>query len=185
MAIAVIAAVVGGIVGAIVGAYLQRRWTPDYSGELAALRGQVAALQKQGETLEQQHAEAEHLRLDMSLQEGYSRNYILLVENDSDREITMEKVALRRDQVWLCELCQPKADGGLNVAPHARKQIQLEPQHDPACTLMSMDPELPPGKCIQVELVLDYRVFGRPRRFRKSILVTADLRNRHLTQFSP
>jgi hypothetical protein len=185
MAIALIAAVVGAVVGAIVGAYFQRRWTPDYSAKLAALSEQFAALQRQNETLEQQRAEAEHLRLDMSLQQAYCANYIVLVENDSDREITMEKMALFRDGVWLCEMCQPKADGGLNVAPHTRKQVRLEPQNDPARTLMSMDPDLPPGKCIQVELVLDYGVFGRPRQFRKKILITADLRNHKLTQWSP
>ncbi len=40
------------IVGAIVGAYLQKRWTPDLSPEITALRQQVADFQARIETLE-------------------------------------------------------------------------------------------------------------------------------------
>jgi hypothetical protein len=55
------------IVGAMVGAYLQKRWTPDPSAEIAALRKQVAAFQERIETLEHQRAEFEHIAVTMSL----------------------------------------------------------------------------------------------------------------------
>jgi hypothetical protein len=177
--------VISALIGAVLGAYLQRRWTPDYSERFAALQEQVAALQKQNETMEQERAEAEHLRLNISLQQGYVRNYIIVVENDSDREIAMEKIGLRRNDVWLCEMCVPKADGGLSVPCHSREQMSLELQNDPTMTLQNMEPELQAGRCIEVELVLDYRLFARPRQFRKKILATADYRNRRMTQFSP
>jgi hypothetical protein len=187
MGIATVAtvSVISALIGAVVGAYLQRRWTPDYSKKLDDLQEQVAALEVQKERMEQERAEAEQLRLNMSLRHGYVRNYVVLFENDSDREITIEKVGLRRDDVWLCEMCVPKVESGLMVGPRSGKQICFEPQHDPTMTLQNMEPELQPGRCIEVELVLDYRLFGRPRQFRKKILATADYRNRTLTQFSP
>ena len=186
MIVTLIVSLVAALIGAIVGAYLQKRWTPDYSAELIALRQQIAALQKQHEALEQERAEIEHLRLNMSLEQGYSGNYIVRVENNSDREITVEKIALRKDEIWLCELCKPRtSDGSLQITANSSRHMDLAPQHDPSSTLQSMKPDLPSGKCIDVELVMDYKVFGRPREFSKGILVTADYRNHHLTQFSP
>jgi hypothetical protein len=181
-----IVSLIAALIGAIVGAYLQKRWTPDYSAELSALAQQIAALKKQHETVDQERAETEHLRLNLALEQGYSGNYIVRVENNSNREITVEKIALRKDAVWLCELCKPKTnDGSLQVPANSSRHMDLAPQHNPSSTLQSMKPDLPSGKCIDVELVMDFRVFGRPRQFSKGILVTANYRNDHLTQYSP
>jgi hypothetical protein len=61
MTAAILIALVSAVIGAIVGAYLQKRWTPDYSSELTALRRQVAAFQQPIETLEQERIRSEEL----------------------------------------------------------------------------------------------------------------------------
>ena len=45
-------ALVGAVVGAVLGAYLQRKWTPDMSAEIANLRRQVTEFQSKVEAQE-------------------------------------------------------------------------------------------------------------------------------------
>jgi hypothetical protein len=173
------------IIGAIVGAYLQKRWMPDPSAEIAGLRKQVTAFQQRIETLELERAESEHLRVSMSLQQGAPGSYIMPVKNDSDEEVAAEGVNLVYDDVELSNPTGPKSTDSWKIAPHSGKQICWAPEPDPVRTLMLMEPSLGSGTPIAIQLVLFCRIRGKPKALRRKQLVTVDYLNRQMTPFGP
>lgn len=113
------------IVGALLGAYLQKRWTPDPSVEIAALREQVAAFQQRIEAMEQERAESEHFALTASLMQAAPGNYIMLVNNNSDEEVAVESVTLMRGGVELSRPSRPGATADWRITPGSGKEIRF------------------------------------------------------------
>ncbi len=185
MALAIITAIISAVVGAFIGAYLQRRWTPDYSSELTTLQKQVASFQQRFEAIEQERAEWEHLPFTAWLQQAVSGAYIMPVKNDSEEEITIETVTLKRNDVELSKSYRLKATDNGKVAAHRETQIMWAPQPDPTVTLQMKEPHIRPGEPIEIDLVLGCRIRGRAGTFRCKRLVTVDFPNRQMTDFSP
>lgn len=173
------------IVGAILGAYLQERWTPDPSAEIAALRQQVAAFQQRIETMEQERADSENFALTMSLQQAVAGNYIMVVKNDSDEEVAVEFVNLTRDDVELSRASKPTPTDDWRIAPRTGKQIYWAPQPDPTATLMMTEPNLGSGTVIAIQQVLVCRIRGKPKALRRTQLVTVDYLNHQMTPICP
>ncbi len=173
------------VVGAILGAYLQRRWTPDPSAEIAGLRQQLVTFQERVETLERERVETEHFALTVSLLHAHSGYYALLVKNDSDEEVTVEAVNFARGDVELSTAARSKTPGEWTIGPRSGRQLQLAPTPDPVATLRTLEPALGAGTASPIVIVLGCRVRGRPITFRRSKIVTVDYRNLGMMQFGP
>lgn len=181
---------IGAVVGAFIGAYLQKRWTPDYSGELTKLRDQVAAFQQRVETLEQEHAELQTpLPVRASLNQAHSGGYSAVVENCSDdMEILIETVNLKHGDVELSRPTRPRSSSanGLRLAPRTPIQIEWKPEPDPVGTLRMKEPNLPrEGVPMEIKIVLGCQVRGKRREVTCTKIVTIDARNYRMTQYGP
>jgi hypothetical protein len=185
MAPAILLAFGSAIVGAILGAYLQRRWTPDPSAEIVAVRHQIKDFQQRIETLEQERVESEHFELGMSLQQAVPGNYTMHVRNDSDQEVTVETINLKREDIELSNACRPKPTDDWKIAPGSGKKFDWAPQPDPVGTLQMKEPHLGSGVPIPLQLVLVCRVRGKPKVLRRTFLATVDFSNRQLTPYGP
>ena len=115
----------------------RRRRVPfDKSAELPI---KVAALQQPIRKLEQECAQSELLALDISLKHCGPRSYSLSVRNNSDQELTVERVSLiYRDSelsVELSRAARPWLSQDWQVRPHSEKEIRWAPTPDPIVRL--------------------------------------------------
>jgi len=126
----------------------------------------------------------EAVQLWMSLQQANHGTYVITLESDNDEDVIVEGISLRKRTLYLCRFAKPKQPGEWMVPAHSRQQITGEFPSDPVVTLITMDPSLAAGVAIEIDIVARARVVGRLRYLSHTILVTADYRNRILTQYS-
>ncbi len=125
----------------------------------------------------------ETVELWMKLDTAYSRNYSAIVTNDSDEEVTVEAITLKRDKVYLSEPSKPTPSDDWKIAAHHAKTIRWEPRTDPVSRLRLKEPHLRDGEIIEIDLVIRGRVLGRLRTFTHTILASANYSNYRLTEF--
>jgi len=183
MAIGMAIALISAIIGAVLGAYLQRRWTPDYSAQLEALRQQVAGFQQRVEALERERSETERPAPTIRLDQAVADNYVMLVEHQFDDALSIEQVILRKNGVDLSRTNRPaKADW--TIPPRSAKQISWSPNPDPISTLRYIDPNVGTNTPIELEFVLVCTVRNKPRTFRRKISVMTSFGNQLMTQWA-
>lgn len=131
LVLTILVAFVSAIMAAILGAYLQRRWTPDLRPQIIELGTKLTAFQQRVETLERERAELENFSLELSLQQAVSQNYIMVVKNDSDREVKIETVNLEYKGIPLSKPSKPKAGDDWRIGKRDGKQLCWVPLPDP------------------------------------------------------
>jgi len=125
-------------------------------------------------TQSSQYSETEYLPVEMTLQQTAQANYICVVKNDSDHEISIEAIKVMRNTTELCSTKRQTTDDW-TVAPHSGKQISWAPLPDPARTLKVIETTLAQSNVIPIEFVFVCRIKGRLRLVSFSKLVATSL----------
>jgi hypothetical protein len=122
------------------------------------------------------------VELSISLRQAVSQNYIVLVKNESDEEVSIRKLTLERNGLELSQPTIPKEAEEWMLAPRSGRQLAWDPTPDPAVTLQMS--QSPPTSPIDIEIVLVCQILGMRKEFKRKILVAADYRNHRLDSLS-
>jgi len=125
----------------------------------------------------------EAVQLWMRLEYGNRQNYSVIVTNDSDEDVTVEAITLRKDKVFLSEPGKPAPSDDWKIGKGSSKTIRWEPKTSPVRRLQTKEPKRAPGEIVEIDLVVWGRVLGRRRTFSHTILATADYANGVMTEF--
>jgi len=126
---------------------------------------------------------AEAVELSMSLRQAVSGNYMALVSNESDEEVSVGKISLERNGIELSRPGKPKQGEGWIIAPRSGRVLNWAPVPDPVGTLAMM--QLSPTSSVDIEMVVHYEVLEKRKVAKRKILVAVDYRNHRMDQFSP
>lgn len=118
----------------------------------------------------------------ISLRQAVPQNYILLVKNDSDEDISVRKVMLERAGLQLCQPVVPKEDADWSIDARAGKEIWWSPAPEPVRILQMS--QTPPTSPIDIEIVVMCEILGTRKEFRRKILVGVDYANHRLDSLS-
>jgi len=126
---------------------------------------------------------AEAVELLMSLRQAVSGNYMALVTNESDEEVSVGKISLERNGIELSQPGKPEQGERWIIAPRSGREITWAPAPDPVGTLGMTQPH--PSSPVDIEMVVYYEVLERRKVAKRKILVAVDYRNHRMDQFSP
>jgi diguanylate cyclase (GGDEF)-like protein len=120
----------------------------------------------------------------MSLEQGAYPSFIIRIENKSDENVTIESIALKYGNVYLCPPTKPSKSEELELPSRSKKHLSSwTPSTSPTSTLRMKLPDLQDGRIIEIDLVLVGIILGRKRTFSQSILVTVNYSNRNIVQY--
>jgi len=120
----------------------------------------------------------------ISLQQAQHPGFILLIENKSDDEVTIESITLKCGTLHLCPPSKPAKLDELELPARSKKQISSwTPSVSPTSTLRLKQPHLKDGQPIDIDIVVRGRVLERVKNFSQTILATIDYVNHRMTQF--
>jgi hypothetical protein len=106
------------------------------------------------------------------------------MENNSNEEITIESIAMRKGTLNLCQPSAPKNPEELVISPRTKKQIMSwSPSISPTSTLRWKEPDLKDGRPIEIDFVVRTTVLGRVRTFSHTIIATVNYQNQSISQF--
>jgi len=120
----------------------------------------------------------EAAELSVSLRQAVSQNYIVLLKNDSDEEVSLKKLTLERNGLELSQPARPKEAEEWTLAPRSGREIAWSPAPDPVVTLQMSQSS--PTSPIDIEIVVLCQILGVGKVFKRKILVAADYRNHRL-----
>lgn len=173
------------VVGAILGAYLTKRWTPNPTPELTALRGELADFKERIDTLERERVDVGHLPIFISLENGENGNYSLTVRNESDEELAVQSVSMLWEGVDLSRSGWPPKPDEWRVKPHSRSRLSWVPNPDPVAELGMSRSRPSHGVPVKIEFVLYCKIRGKAKVLRKTVLVGVDFGNYRMEQITP
>jgi diguanylate cyclase (GGDEF)-like protein len=124
----------------------------------------------------------EAVELWMRLVQGNQDYYMASITNDSDEDVAVEAITMKKDNVYLSEPTKASESDDWKIGKHSSKQINWKAKMPPVAKLKLMR-RINPGEIVQVDIVLWGRVLGRRRRFSHTILVTVDAGNNNMTEF--
>lgn len=126
----------------------------------------------------------EAVELWMRLTEGNQEFYSAVITNDSDEDVTVEAVTLKKDKVYLSEPSKPSPTDDWKIPKRSAKTISWKAKTPPVQRLQLKDGgRRNPGEIIEIDIVLWGRVLGRRKTFTHTILVTADYANSRMNEF--
>ncbi len=117
-----------------------------------------------------------------SLLQAVSENYIVLVKNDSNEEVSVTKLTLERGGLELSKPVVPKEPAEWTIGPRSGREISWNPAPDPVRTLQMS--QAPPASPVDIEIVVACEILGTRKEFRRKILVVADYANHRLDSLS-
>jgi diguanylate cyclase (GGDEF)-like protein len=126
---------------------------------------------------------AEAVELSISLRQAVSGNYMALVRNESDEEVSVGKISLERNGIELSQPGKPREGEEWVIAARSGKEITWAPTPDPVATLGMARPY--PTSPVDIEMVVYYQVLEKRKVAKRKILVAVDYRNHRMDQFSP
>jgi diguanylate cyclase (GGDEF)-like protein len=126
----------------------------------------------------------EAVELWMRLTQGSQDHYSALVTNDSDEDVTVEAITLKKDKVYLSEPSKPSASDDWKIEKRTAKTIDWKPKTPPVVKLkLKVARRIDVGEIVEVDIVLWGRVLGRRRTFSHTILITVDVVNNSMSEF--
>lgn len=126
----------------------------------------------------------EAVELWMRLAQGNQDQYSASITNDSDEDVAVEAITMKKDNVYLSEPTKPSASDDWKIEKRSSKTIAWKAKMPPVAKLkLKMGRRIDSGEIIEVDIVLWGRVLGRRRRFAHTILVTVDAGNNSMTEF--
>lgn len=126
----------------------------------------------------------EAVELWMRLTQGSGEYYSALITNESDEDVTVEAITIKKDKVYLSEPTRPSESDDWKIPKRSAHSITWKAKISPVAKLkVKMGPHIHPGEIIEVDIVLWGRVLGRRRTFAHTILVTVDAANNNMSEF--
>ena len=119
----------------------------------------------------------------MRLESGDRQNYSVIVTNDSDEDVTVEAITLKKDKVYLSEPSKPSKSDDWKIGKRSGKTIRFQLKTPPVSRLQRKEPQRGPGEIVEIDIVVWGRVLGRLKIFNHSILATADYANSTMTEY--
>jgi diguanylate cyclase (GGDEF)-like protein len=122
----------------------------------------------------------EAVELWMRLTQGSGEYYSVSITNDSDEDVTVEAITLKKDKVYLSEPSKPSDTDDWKILKRSAKTINWKAKTSPTYRLQLVEPRAP-GVIFQIDIVVWGRVLGRRRTFTHTILATHS--NNAITEF--
>lgn len=163
----------------------QRRSSTNQSKQLNGLARDIGSLNEKIEQVDRELEPWEHLAPGVRLNQGHGSNYWFLVQNNAQQAIEVLEITLAYNGKELSGRARPKEGKAWKIDTGSTSQIQVMFNDPPVSTLLWKEPGLPSGNCIDIEVVLVFRLSGIVRTARPKLYVTADLRNSSMTQYGP
>ena len=114
----------------------------------------------------------EAVELWMQLRQGSGEHYSAYITNDSDEDVTVEAITLKKDKVYLSEPTKSSDSDDWKIPKRTTKTINWKAKTPPASRLRWIVPESVAGQIIEIDIVVWGRVLGRRRTFTHTILAT-------------
>jgi diguanylate cyclase (GGDEF)-like protein len=124
----------------------------------------------------------EGVTLWMRLQHGHGTNFSAVITNDSDEDVTIEAITLRKERLFLSEPSKPGQQDDWKIPRHTKRQISWTAQSPPVARLRDKEP-LHKNRVMEVDIVVWARVLGRLRTFSHTILVLPSYANLSITEW--
>lgn len=112
----------------------------------------------------------EGVTLWMRLEQGYERDFSATITNDSDEDVTVEAITLRKDRLFLSEPSKPGRDADWKIPKHTKQRINWTAERPLVARLRDKEPGHG-SQLMEVDIVVWARVLGRLRTFSHTVLV--------------
>jgi diguanylate cyclase (GGDEF)-like protein len=123
----------------------------------------------------------EAVELWMRLQQGNERSFWVVVTNDSDEDVTIEAITLRKGSLYLSEPSKPKPKDDWKIGKHSSQTINWEASVAPVQKLKVKEPEYQ-NRTTEIDIVVWGRVLGRRKKFSHTILALVNYGNLSMSE---
>jgi diguanylate cyclase (GGDEF)-like protein len=124
---------------------------------------------------------ADAVELWIRLTQGSGDYCSVSITNDSDEDVTVEAITLRKGKVYLSEPSKPSDSDDWKIPKRSTKTINWKAKTSPAYRLQLVEPIRAPGVLNEIDIVVWGRVLGRRKTFTHTILATCS--NNAITEF--
>ena len=114
----------------------------------------------------------EAVELWMQLRQGSGDYYSVYITNDSDEDVAIEAITLKKDKVYLSEPSKVSESDDWKIPKRSSKTIQWKTKTPPTSRLRWIVPESGFAQFIEIDIVVWGRVLGRRRTFSHTILAS-------------
>lgn len=111
----------------------------------------------------------EAVELWMRLQQGNGKYLSVLITNDSDEDVTIEAMTLKKDRLYLSQPYKTDSKGDWKIGKHSSRQISWESPVAPVQKLRVKEPGAG-RRTVEIDIVLWGRVLGRRKKFSHTVL---------------
>ena len=125
----------------------------------------------------------EGVNLWMRLLSGNDRHFSAVITNDSDEDVTVEAITLKKDKVYLSEPSKPRATDDWKIRKRSSQTITWEARIPPVMRLRSKEPNHKSGQIMEIDVVVWGRVLGRLKTFSHTILALVEYGNSSISEF--
>ncbi len=123
----------------------------------------------------------EAVELWMQLRQGSGDHFSAYITNDSDEDVTVEAITLRKGKVYLSEPTKASEANDWKIPKRSSKTINWTTKSVPSYRLQLVEPVRAPGVLNEIDIVVWGRVLGRRKTFTHTILATHS--NNVITEF--
>lgn len=117
------------------------------------------------------------------LESGNRQHYSVMVTNDSDEDVTVEAITLKKDKVYLSQPTKPLPSDDWKIGKRSGKTISFQTKTPPVSRLQLKEPHRGPNEITEIDIVVWGRVLGKVKIFSHTILATVDYTNSSMTEF--
>jgi diguanylate cyclase (GGDEF)-like protein len=114
----------------------------------------------------------EAVELWMRLTQGSNEHYSVSINNESDEDVVVEAITLRKGNVYLSEPTKSSDSDDWKIPKRTSKNITWKAKTAPTYRLRWIVPESSVGQIIEIDIVVWGRVLGRRRTFIHTILAS-------------
>jgi len=115
--------------------------------------------------------------------EGSDRYFSTIITNDSDEDVNIEGITLKKDRVYLSEPTKPGPKDDWKIPKHSWQTINWVSKTPPVAKLRTKEPDYQRGQIMEVDIVVWARVLGRLRTFSHTILTLVEYGNLSISEY--
>jgi diguanylate cyclase (GGDEF)-like protein len=125
----------------------------------------------------------EGVTLWMRLQQGNGQTFSAIISNDSDEDVSIEGITLKKDRVYLSEPTKPGPKDDWKIPKHSFQTLNWTFKTPPVAKLRTKEPDYQRGQIMEVDIVVWARVLGRLRTFSHTILTLVEYGNLSISEY--
>jgi len=125
----------------------------------------------------------EGVTLWMRLQQGNGQHFSAAITNNSDEDVSIEGITLKKDRVYLSEPTNPGPKDDWKIPKHSFQIINWTSKTPPVAKLRTKEPDYQRGEIMEVDIVVWARVLGRLRTFSHTILTLVEYGNLSISEY--